>query len=342
MPHPSDSLTAIAEQIRARFPELATDPDLAQSLEDNVTSMIREAHARYAVGPGSSIVSDAFLEPEHLATGALHAEQSQHPAGAMLAAEMLFDAYLPVFVEEVGAVDVPDVLRATRALHAGIWNRFPAGAIAYTEALRQRANSAHLDSRTQIARDLHDRIAHAIIAGVQRVDLVLFTDPPATTRVRHLEDAARLLRDALGEVQDLAVALHARVGDALLDSALACHAADLLPEDASISISSQGTPVAMPSWKSEESLTILLEALTNWRKHAPDSTATVRFEWSGTAVAVTVADDGPGFDDTEERRGRLGRRTMMERAALIGARFAMTSRPGDGTTVALTVPIGGL
>lgn len=342
MHHPSDPLTAIAEQIQARFPELATDPDLAQSLEDNVTSMIREAYARYAAGDGSSIVSDAFLDPEHLATGTLHAEQSQHPAGAMLAAEMLFDAYLPVFVEEVGAVDVPDVLRATRALHAGIWNRFPAGAIAYTEALRQRASSAHLDSRTQIARDLHDRIAHAIIAGVQRVDLVLFTDPPAPTRVGHLEDAARLLRDALGEVQDLAVALHARVGDDLLDSALARHAADLFPEDASISISSHGTPVAMPSWKSEEALTILLEALTNWRKHARDSTATVHFEWSDTAVTVTVSDDGPGFDDTEERRGRLGRRTMQERAGLIGARFAITSRPGDGTTVALIVPIGGV
>ncbi|MFB9650131.1 sensor histidine kinase [Curtobacterium pusillum] len=315
---------------------------MAQSLEDNVSSMISEAHARYAAGAGSSIVSDAFLDPAHLATGALHAEQAQHPAGAMLAAEMLFDAYLPIFVEEVGAVDAPDILRATRALHAGIWNRFPAGAIAYTEALRQRASSAHLDSRTQIARDLHDRIAHAIIAGVQRVDLVLFTDPPAPMGVGHLEDAARLLRAALSEVQDLAVALHARVGDDLLDSALARHLADLFPEEAAVSISSRGTPVPLPSWKSEEALTILLEALTNWRKHAPDSTATVHFEWSATAVTVTVSDDGPGFDEDEETSGRLGRRTMQERAALIGAGFSVTSRPEKGTAVSVSIPIGAL
>lgn len=342
MPHPSATLTAIAEQILARFPELGTDPDLARSLEDNVVSMIRDAHARYAAGDSSSIVSDAFLDPDHLATGALHAEQLQHPAGAMLAAEMLFDAYLPPFVEEVGAIDPPDVLRAARALHAGIWNRFPAGAIAYTEALRQRTSSAHLESRTQIARELHDRIAQAIIAGVQRVDFVLFTDPPAPMRIGHLEDAARLLRDALGEVQDLAVALHARVGEDLLDSALARHVGNLFPEDAAVSIGSHGTPLPMPSWKSEEALTILLEALTNWRKHAPDSAATVRFAWSTNDVLVTVADDGPGYDDTTESRGRLGLRTMQERATLIGARFGTTSRPGGGTTVTLSIPIGGL
>ncbi|MFJ7289585.1 sensor histidine kinase [Curtobacterium sp. NPDC098951] len=380
MQYSTDQLAAVVDQLGAQFPELAEDPVMAESLADNVTSMIGEAHARYAVGAGSGIVSDAFLDPDHLATGALHAEQSLHPAGAMLAAEMLFDAYLPVFVDEVGAVETPDVLRAARALHAGIWNRFPAGAIAYTEALRQRASSAHMDSRAQIARDLHDRIAHSILAGVQRVDLALLAETApdtaadasaatgsaadttaadasaahgtaargggadAGTADRHaqLEDAAKLLRGALGELQDLAVALRARVGDDRLDDALARHLTDLFPEDAAVSITSTGTPVPIPSWKSEEALTILLEALTNWRKHAPDSTATVTFAWSPRTLTVTVSDDGPGFDDTEERRGRLGRRTMLERAAVIGARCTVTSRPGAGTTVELSVPIGAL
>ncbi|MGG7307888.1 sensor histidine kinase [Curtobacterium sp. AB451] len=380
MQYSTDQLAAVVDQLGAQFPELAEDPVMAESLADNVTSMIGEAHARYAVGAGSGIVSDAFLDPDHLATGALHAEQSLHPAGAMLAAEMLFDAYLPVFVDEVGAVETPDALRAARALHAGIWNRFPAGAIAYTEALRQRASSAHMDSRAQIARDLHDRIAHSILAGVQRVDLALLAETApdtaadasaatgsaadttaadasaahgtaargggadAGTADRHaqLEDAAKLLRGALGELQDLAVALRARVGDDRLDDALARHLTDLFPEDAAVSITSTGTPVPMPSWKSEEALTILLEALTNWRKHAPDSTATVTFAWSPRTLTVTVSDDGPGFDDTEERRGRLGRRTMLERAAVIGARCTVTSRPGAGTTVELSVPIGAL
>ncbi|WP_439692085.1 sensor histidine kinase [Curtobacterium sp. SP.BCo] len=333
-------LASVLAQIGARFPELADDPAMAQSLLENVTSMVTEAHERYAAGAESSVVSDAYLDPAHLATGALHAEHAQHPAGAMLAAEVLFDAYLPVFVDEVGAVSTADVLRATRALHAGIWSRFPAGAIAYTEALRQRVTTAHMDSRTQIARDLHDRVAHGILAGLQRIDLTLLTDPPAPARTAQLEDAARLLRSALGEVQDLAVSLHARVGDDDLDAALARHAKDLFPAESAIGLVSTGTPVALPNWKAEEALTILLEALTNWRKHASGSTATVRFDWTGSAVTVTVADDGPGFDTSAAADGRLGQLTMRERAGLIGAVLAVESTPGEGTTVRLTIPAG--
>ncbi|MBA8991789.1 signal transduction histidine kinase [Curtobacterium pusillum] len=333
-------LVAVLAQIGDRFPELADDPVMAQSLLDNVASMIAEAHERYAAGVDGSVVSDRYLDPAHLATGVLHAERAQHPAGAMLAAEVLFDAYLPVFVDEVGATTADELLRATRALHAGIWNRFPAGAIAYTEALRQRATTAHLDSRTQIARDLHDRVAHGVLAGLQRLDLVLLTDPPAERRTEQLEAAGRLLRTALADVQDLAVSLHARVGDDLLDDALRRHVRDLFPDDDRITVTTTGVPAPLPNWKGEEALTILLEALTNRRKHAPGSRAEVSFDWNPGHVVVTLADDGPGFDVTKDADGRLGQQTMRERAGVIGAVLAVESALGAGTTVRLTIPRG--
>lgn len=340
---PNDrSLAHVLADIGAQFPEFAEDPALAESLTANITSMIADAHARYAAGTDGSVVSNAYLDPEHLATGALHAEHAQHPAGAMLAAEMLFDAYVPVFVDEVGAVTTAEVIRATRALHAGIWSRFPAGAVAYTEALRQRVTTAHLDSRTQIARDLHDRVAHGILAGLQRLDLVLLTDPPAAERAEQLDAASRLLRSALGDVQDLAVSLHARVGDALLDDALARHAKDLFRDDDRLTVHSTGTPARLPVWQAEEALTILLEALTNRAKHAPGSTATVDFTWGARALVVTVSDDGPGFAPEDHADGRLGQQTMRERAAVIGASFDVVSAPGAGTTVRLTIPRGTL
>lgn len=336
-------LAAVLSEIGARFPDLADDPVMARSLLENITSMVAEAHERYASGDGvGSIVSDRYLDPDHLATGVLHAEHAQHPAGAMLAAEMLFDAYLPVFVDEVGASTTAEVLRATRALHAGVWSRFPAGAIAYTEALRQRVTTANLDSRTQIARDLHDRVAHGVLAGLQRLDLVLLTDPPAPERSEQLEGAARLLRAALTDVQDLAVTLHARVGDDRLDDALRRHVDDLFPGDDRLTVTTTGVAGALPNWKAEEALTILLEALTNRRKHAPGSTASVTFAWTETAVVVTVRDDGPGFMPGWGADGRLGQQTMRERAGVLGARLDVESAPGAGTTVRLTVPRGSM
>jgi len=334
-------LAAVLAEIGDRFPEIADDAVLAQSLLDNVTSMIADAHDRYAARDGApGIVSDRYLDPEHLATGALHAEHAQHPAGAMLAAEMLFDAYLPVFVDEVGATTTAEVLRATRALHAGVWSRFPAGAIAYTEALRQRLTSTNLDAREQVARDLHDRVAHGVLAGLQRLDLVLLTDPAAPDRTAQLEAAGRLLRGALTDVQDLAVSLHARVGADRLDDALRRHVDDLFPGDDRLTITTTGVAGTLPNWKAEEALTILLEALTNRRKHASDSTATVTFVWSPATVVVTVRDDGPGFSPGVDAEGRLGQHTMRERAGVLGARLDVESAPGAGTTVRLTVPRG--
>lgn len=336
---PADTFTA---RIGALLPALVDDPEMAASLAENVASMLDDARRRYADGTDGSITSDALLDDEHLATGALHAERMQHPAGAMLAAEVLFDEYLPVFVDEIGATTPATVIRASRALHAGIWSRFPAGAIAYTEALRQRVTTANLESRAHVARDLHDRVAHGILAGLQRIDLTLLTDPPAPERTAQLEAAATLLRRALGDVQNLAVALHARVGDDLLDAALARHVTDLFPDTSRVTITSHGTPATLANWRAEEALTILLEALTNWWKHAREAPVSVRFAWEPTAVTVTVHDEGPGFETDRTAEGRLGQSTMRERAGLIGAVLDVASAPGSGTTVTLVVPKGTL
>jgi DNA-binding NarL/FixJ family response regulator len=55
-----------------------------------------------------------------------------------------------------------------------------------------------------------------------------------------------------------------------------------------------------------------------------------------------VADDGAGFDvaDADARRPGMGLFVMRERVALVGGAVAVESRPGDGTRVRATVPLG--
>jgi signal transduction histidine kinase len=53
---------------------------------------------------------------------------------------------------------------------------------------------------------------------------------------------------------------------------------------------------------------------------------------------LTVADNGTGFDPTTTRAGHLGVSTMTQRADATGARLTVTSAPGAGTTVEVTVP----
>jgi signal transduction histidine kinase len=336
------SIEDLLQSLIDSVPSLAGSDELQDAFVMNISSMVEDARAFYDTGHPSSLVSDRAFAEEHLETGALTASHLHHPAEAMATAEILFDDYLPTFVEEVGAVTATDLIRAARALHAGIWRRFPAGAVAYTAALRERVSNAHLEVRSQIARDLHDRIAHGILAGVQRIDLIALANPSPLERAHQLDAAATDLRRVLQEVQDLAVTLHARVAGEHLDAAVHRHVTDVFMNGVPPTIVSNGTPESLPNWQAEEALTIVLEALANQRKHAPGAVSSVTFDWSEVAVVVTIRDDGPGFDPAHEQAGRLGQRTMRERAGVIGARFDVESAPGSGTTVRLTIPRGTL
>jgi signal transduction histidine kinase len=87
---------------------------------------------------------------------------------------------------------------------------------------------------------------------------------------------------------------------------------------------------------------VALEALTNVRKHADARLVEVELERRGLGVAVRVRDDGRGFDlpapDAPAGLGHIGLISMRERAEAAGGRFALTSAPGDGTTVDFWMP----
>ena len=91
---------------------------------------------------------------------------------------------------------------------------------------------------------------------------------------------------------------------------------------------------------------IVMEALTNVRKHAGASRVSVILERRRDHLLVIAEDDGRGFDPEAVRRAasaehKLGLFGMQERAALVGGTFQIESNPGQGTTVFVRVPLPG-
>ena len=85
---------------------------------------------------------------------------------------------------------------------------------------------------------------------------------------------------------------------------------------------------------------IFQEALTNVRKHAHARKIEVRVKAWQDDFLLEVQDDGIGFSPEDvpdhSRHGLLG---MRERAEMIGADFQIISRPDEGTTVRLRIPL---
>ncbi|HSD51905.1 MAG TPA: ATP-binding protein, partial [Candidatus Methylomirabilis sp.] len=84
------------------------------------------------------------------------------------------------------------------------------------------------------------------------------------------------------------------------------------------------------------------EALTNVSKHARATRVWIDLERHAQHVRCTVRDDGMGFDvrATLAMRGRrgLGLLSIQERVAEVGGKAAITSAPGQGTALRLTIP----
>lgn len=87
------------------------------------------------------------------------------------------------------------------------------------------------------------------------------------------------------------------------------------------------------------------EALTNVARHAQASKVRTHLEREEFKIAVSIEDDGVGFDVEEvagygakvRGSGLLG---IRERVSSLGGRFRIESRPGQGTRLSIEIPIG--
>lgn len=85
------------------------------------------------------------------------------------------------------------------------------------------------------------------------------------------------------------------------------------------------------------------EALTNVMKHAKARRVEIDLRVTDAEVALTIADDGVGFDVERFRRtpavGGVGLLGMRERVAHYSGHIDIRSRPGGGVRIMLTLPL---
>ncbi|HEY7875105.1 MAG TPA: ATP-binding protein [Actinomycetota bacterium] len=94
-------------------------------------------------------------------------------------------------------------------------------------------------------------------------------------------------------------------------------------------------PVALAAFQ------IVQESLTNAVKHSEGSPIAVKIEEIDGMVHILVEDEGPGFDTSVEiGDDHHGMRLMKERAARVGGRIELDSKPGAGTRLEAILPAG--
>ena len=212
--------------------------------------------------------------------------------------------------------------------------------------MQMRIVQAQEAERSRLAQEVHDGPAQALsnaIFQVEYIERVLTEDVRvAGSELRFLRE---ILRRELGEVRTFISQLRPPLLDELgLDGSIM----DAVESMAALTGSPVETDLKAPGdginpTQQTAVLRIVQEALQNVRKHAGAGSASVSTRLESGTWILEVSDDGRGFDvSTVAARGRrnFGLQFMRERAELIGAQFEVRSRPGGGTVVMLSIPVG--
>ena len=219
-------------------------------------------------------------------------------------------------------------------------------AVAVTNArlASQAGQAAALLERTRLARDLHDSVSQALFsmtmhARAAQVSMARtgVADSPAGRSVARL---AELTRGALAEMRALIFELRpgALEEEGLVAALRKQGVALTAREQVAVSVDGPEPRLGLPAEVEEHLYRIVSEALHNVVKHAQARVATVIVTDQAGVLRVAVSDDGAGFDTSAGHPGHLGLSTMAQRAQSIKASLTVTSAPGAGTTVTVSLP----
>jgi signal transduction histidine kinase len=203
---------------------------------------------------------------------------------------------------------------------------------AYHRAL---ADTAVLQERRRIARDLHDGLAQDLAFIAARVR-VLVCDPAAPVRFDQLTSAAdRALDDSRA-----AIAALTRPLDEPLDAALARNAIEVAERLGGRADLHLEAGLEVPAATRESLVRIVREAVTNAVRHGRAARIAVSLS-RDDELRLAIVDDGCGFDaaarPTHPDAG-FGLLSMGERAEALGGALAVRSAPGAGTTIEVVLP----
>jgi signal transduction histidine kinase len=82
------------------------------------------------------------------------------------------------------------------------------------------------------------------------------------------------------------------------------------------------------------------EAISNIARHAEASSVSIALDFTESHIGLEVEDNGQGFSLNESPNGSFGLLGMKERTSLLDGTFAIDSKPGNGTRLAVAIPVG--
>jgi PAS domain S-box-containing protein len=212
--------------------------------------------------------------------------------------------------------------------------------------LSHRLVATQEEERRRLSAALHDRTSPNLAAlGIMLRTLAREPRADAQDGAALIEDARALLDDTTASIREICGELRPPLLDyAGLLPALQGYAENFTRRTGiRVQVNSLCGARRLPSEIESNLFRIAQEAMTNCAKHAQANKIDIMLSDDGETIGLAVADDGIGFDrdslGSEGQRPGLGLLTLQERVEFVGGTYEISSRPGSGTRIAVSMPI---
>jgi signal transduction histidine kinase len=216
-------------------------------------------------------------------------------------------------------------------------------AIVNAELYKKAGETATLEERTRLARELHDSATQSLYSATlfSEAGKELAEQGDLESVGYYLSRVSEVVQQALKDMRLLVFQLRPPVLEKEGLVGAIQRRLDAVEKRAGMEARLIGDPLlSLPGEVSEELYSIALEALNNVLKHAETDTVTVSIHSDGEILTLEVVDHGRGFDlESVRDGGGMGLGSMQERAALLGGDLTIESALDQGTSVKVTVQL---
>jgi two-component system, NarL family, sensor histidine kinase UhpB len=259
---------------------------------------------------------------------------------ALSAAPLVDPARDEVIGEICSLRDITEVKRAREA----------EAELAQNRELTQVIQSRLEEERHAIARELHDELGQCVTA-IKTIGSVIANRTEGTSPEIH--QSAKTIVSVAGHMYDSVHGIIRQLRPSALDhlglretlEEAVANWRRLNPE-IECRLELEGALDALGERVNITAYRIVQECMTNVMKHASARNAVIaviRREQAGEdRLEITVRDDGKGLGERNQRDAtRFGLMGMRERTEALGGSFSIDSRPGEGLTVRVSIPLTG-
>jgi signal transduction histidine kinase len=209
--------------------------------------------------------------------------------------------------------------------------------------LSQRLVQAQEGEKKILSRELHDEVGQMLTAlGIELGNLGTLHALDGPGFNERLEDAKSLNADTMRAIRDLAMGLRPSMLDDLgLEAALEWQGREFSRRT--------GVPANVEvngelDYLSDAQRTciyrVVQEALTNCARHANASNVRVSVSTRKDGVVALIRDDGDGFQPESPSARGLGLIGIQERVQALDGNVDISSKPKNGTTIRVQIPVG--